>query len=352
MNAPRIAAFLMLAGLLIFSGCKSKPKITAETAALVNGKEIKISEVEKVFRAQLKQPNQNPSPEEALTLKLQILEQLIKDEIVMQRAAKDKLEATDSEINTKFTDFKKNFTEEKFQQLLKDQGLTVEDIRNKYKKDSTIEKLYNKEITSKISVSEAEITEFFNNNKKNFNMPETWHVQHILVTPFPDQQITNAKGSDAKTNPEAQQKIVQLIQQIQAGADFSGLARDSSEDPNSAPTGGDLGFLSAEQMEQAAGPNFRQGVMSLKPGETFSKIVTTQFGYHIIKLLGKEAAGQRDLSDPRVTANIRQTIFDRRENLLKTAYVGTLQNEAVIVNAFAQRILEDVGKTSQPAGKK
>jgi peptidyl-prolyl cis-trans isomerase SurA len=352
MNVKQITAF-GVAILLLLSGCKSRPKITAETAAMVNGKEIKISDVEKRFRNQTKQSNQSPSPEEALTLKLQILEQLIKDEILMQRASKDKLEATEAEISTKFTDFKKNFTEEKFQQLLKDQEITADDIRSEYRKSSTIEKLYNKEITSKIAVSDAEISEFYNSNKKNFNMPETWHVQHILVTPYADQQTTNSKGNDAKTPQEAQQKVVQLFQQIkEGGADFGTVAREYSEDPNSAPNGGDLQFLAADQMEQSAGQAFRQAVQSLKPGEVYPKIVPSQFGYHIIKVLGKEPAGQRELSDPRVASNIRQTIFDRRENLLKTAYLDSLMNEALIINVLAQKILEDMGKTAQPALKK
>jgi peptidyl-prolyl cis-trans isomerase SurA len=346
-------AMIVISG-LFFASCKSAPKVTAETAAIVNKKEIRIAEVEKLFQNRIKTANQNPSPsaEEAQTLRLEILRQLINDEILMQRAAKDNLEATEAEINTKFTDFKKNFTEEKFQQFLKDQGVTVEDIRNELKKNSTIEKLYNKEITSKITVTEAEIAEYYSKNKQAYNVPDTWHVQHILVTPSPDQQVSNAKGDDAKTNEDAQKKVLSLLSQIQQGTDFPTLARDYSEDAQSAPAGGDLQFLSGPQMEQLAGPAFRQVVQNLKPGETFGKIVTTQYGYHIIKVLAKEPAGQRELNDPRVQADVRQNIFGRRENLLKTAYLDAIRNAAAVNNVLAQKILDDMGKTSSPAGKK
>jgi peptidyl-prolyl cis-trans isomerase SurA len=346
-------AMVAISGLL-YAGCKSAPKVTAETAALVNQKEIKIAEVEKVFQNRMKSAKQNPAPsaEEAQTLRLEILRQLINDEILMQRAAKDNLGATEAEISTKFTDFKKNFTEEKFQEFLKDQGVTVEDIRNELKKNSTIEKLYNKEITSKIAVTEAEISDHYGRNKQAYNVPDTWHVQHILVTPFPDQQVSNAKGDDAKTNEDAQKKVLNLMGQIQQGMDFATLARDYSEDAQSAPAGGDLQFLSAPQMEQLAGPGFRQAVQSLKPGETFGKIVTTQYGYHIIKVLAKEPAGQRELNDPRVQADVRQTIFGRRENLLKTAYLDAIRNQALVNNVLAQKILDDMGKTTGPSGKK
>jgi peptidyl-prolyl cis-trans isomerase SurA len=332
--------------------CKFGPKITPETAAIVNKKEIKMADIEKVYQNRIKQSKPPGSPEESQTLRLAILQQLISDEILMQRAAKDNLEATEAEVSTKFTDFKKNFTEERFQQWLKEQSITADDIRTELKKNSTIEKLYNKEITSKITVSDAEISDYYTKNIQTYNLPDTWHVLHILVTPVPDPQVTNAKGDDAKTVPEAQEKVVRLLKRVLSGEDFSILARDYSEDANSAPTGGDLQFLSVKEMDQLAGPAFRQAVQSLKPGETYPKPVVTQFGYHIVKVLEKVPAGQRDLSDPRVQTDIRQTVFGRRETLLKNAYLDAVRNEATVTNLLAQKILDDMGKTTQPVAKK
>ncbi len=325
------------------NGCQSGHNVTADTAAVVNKKEIKLAEVEKVFQNKVKQSNQIPSSEEAQNLRLEILRQLINDEILMQQAAREKLEATEAEVDTKFTDFKKNFTEERFQQLLKDQGLTADDVRGELRKNSTIEKLLNKEITSRISVSDAEISDFFDKNKQNFNLPDTWHVYHILVTP---------KGNQAQTVQEAQQRVVTLLKRVLGGEDFQVVARDNSDDSTSAPSGGDLGFLSAQQMEQQIGPAFSQAVQTLKPGETFARPVVTRYGFHIVRITEKSPAGQRNLSDPAVQANIRQTILGRRDNLLKNAYMDKLRNEAVVKNAMAERILEEFARTSQPAPKK
>jgi peptidyl-prolyl cis-trans isomerase SurA len=328
--------------------------VTADIAAIVNKKEIRLAEVEKIFQNKAKQSNQTPSPEEAQTLRLDILRQLINEEILMQQAAKDSLEATEAEIKTKFTDVKKNFTEERFQQFLKEQGLTVDDIREELKKSSTIEKLYNKEMTSKISVSDAEISDFFNKNKQNYNLPETWHVCHILITPKSDQaQVEgNTKGFDAKTMQEAQDRVLRVLKRVLGGEDFRVVARDHSDDSRFAPSGGDLGFLSAQQMEQQLGLAFRQAVQSLKPGEIFAQPIVTQYGFHIVKVLEKTSAGQRDLSDAGVQANVRQIIFGRRENLLKTAYLDKIRNEAGVRNVLAERILDEMGKTAQPAAKK
>jgi peptidyl-prolyl cis-trans isomerase SurA len=295
-----------------------------------------------VYQNRLKQSAQAPSPEEASTLRLNVLSQLINDEMLLQRAAVDKLTASDEEINVKFTDFRKDYTEEKFQQFLKEQALTVEDIKKELRKSSTIEKLYNKEITSKISVTDAEIQEYYNKNKASYNLPESWHVLHILVTPFPDGQLNNAKSDDAKNDDAARQKVVALLKRILSGEDFAVIARDYSEDSSSAPAGGDLRLLSAQQLE-AVDPRFRQAVQSLKVGETFSSPIVTKYGYHLVKLIEKEAGGQHELADPKVQADIRQTIFNRKENLLKTAYLEVVRNETLIRNMLAQKLLSQMG---------
>ena len=360
----RIKAMWICAIVLLLSfglvSCKSGPKVTsdtvatADTAAFVNKKEIKLTEVEKLFQNRVKQSNQTPSPEEAQTLRLDILRQLINDEILMQQAAKDGLEATEAEVQTKLADFKKNFTEERLQQSLKDQGLTVDDIREELKKSSTIEKLYNKAMTFNASVSDAEISDFFDKNKQNYNLPDTWHVCHILITPKSDhaQVVGNTRGFDAKAIQEAQDRVLRALKRVLGGEDFRAVARDSSDDARFAPSGGDLGLLSAQQMEQQLGPAFRQAVQSLKPGEIFAKPIVTQYGFHVVKLIEKPPAGQRDLSDAKVLANVRQNILSRRENLLKTAYLDKIRYEANVQNVLAARILTEMSKTAQPAAKK
>jgi peptidyl-prolyl cis-trans isomerase SurA len=345
-----ICRTLAVAGLAVLaSSCKSGPKVGPETAAIVNQTEIKNADVEKVYRSRLKQSTQTLSPEEALTLRLNVVNQLINDEMLMQRAALDKLVASDEEVNVKFTDFKREYTEEKFQQFLKDQGVTADDIKQELRKSGTIEKLYNKEITSKISVAEAEIQAYFNKNKANYNLPQSWHVLHILVTPFADTQLANTKNDDAKTDEEARQKAQNLLRRILGGEDFAIVARDYSEDSSSASTGGDLRLLTAQQLE-AIDPRFRQAVQNLKVGETFPTPVAKKYGYHLVKLIEKEAGGQHELTDPKVQADIRQIIFNRKETLLKTAYLEVVRNESVIKNILAQKILSDSAAAGTGAG--
>ena len=338
-------AMIFGTAVLLVASCRTGAKISDDTAALINHREIKISEVDKVFHNRNKQTSQNPAPEEASTLKLNILSQLIMDQILMERAAKDNLTASETEVTARFTEFKKNYTEEKFQEFLKDQGMTVDDVKRELIKNATIEKLYNKEITSKISVTEGEISDYFSKNRSSFNLPDRWHVLHILVTPWPDPQINNAKNDDAKTNDEARQKVQNLLRRILGGEDFATMAKNYSEDSSTAPIGGDLRLLSAEQLD-ALDPksSFVKAVQSLKPGETLPSVVITKYGYHIIKLLEKEAAGQHELTDTKVQSDVRQLVFARKESLLKAAFLEVVRNEATVRNILAEKTLAEAGK--------
>src|SRR5262249_56438713 len=143
--------------------------------------------------------------------------QMVNDQILLELASTASLSATDAEVDVKFNEFKSQYTEEKFKDLLKDQKMTVDDIRSELRKSITIDKLVNKEITSKISVTDAEIKNFYDKNKETFNLPESYHIAHILITPIADPDLHNGKNDDAKTPDEARQKAVRLLRDVQSG---------------------------------------------------------------------------------------------------------------------------------------
>jgi peptidyl-prolyl cis-trans isomerase SurA len=167
-------------------------------------------------------------------------------------------------------------------------------------------------------------------------------MAQILVTPNPEPSAGNLKNSKAQNDAEANHKIREIQERLQRGEEFGLVAHSYSEDPQSAPNGGDLGFIPESALEKA-NVELRKMVMSLAPG-AISPIIKTQEGYRIFKIISKESAGQRELNDPRVQQNIRETLLNRKDQLLKNAYYEVARNEAKVVNYLAQSVAESAGK--------
>jgi peptidyl-prolyl cis-trans isomerase SurA len=339
-----VMLLVLLTCLVALSGCSSDTSASADVVARVNGKDITAAQLEKQFQARITGAEQPPAPEEIDDLKLQLLSQLINDQIMMELANQAGLNATDSEVDVKFSEFKGQYpTEEKIQEALKQQKMTVDELKTELRKSLTLEKLINKEITSKITVSEAEIKGLYEKNKEQFNLPEGYHIAHILVTPAPDPQLRNTKNDDAKTPDEARQKAARILKEIQGGKDFAVEAREYSEDPGSAPNGGDLDFQALESLSNYD-PRLAQAVQKLKVGETFPQVIETRGGFHIVKLLDRDAGGQKELNDPRVQAQLRQNIFQRKDQTLRAAFAEVARNKAKVSNYLAERTLANAGK--------
>jgi peptidyl-prolyl cis-trans isomerase SurA len=333
-----------LTGFLLLFGCSSNSTASEDIAARVNGKEITMAELEKQL-TRISNPEQPaPSPEDVEVLKFQVLGQMINDRILLEMAATSGLSTTDAEVDIKFTEIKTQYTEEQFDQMLKQQKMTVEDLKDEMRRTLTLEKLVTKEITSRIEVSDAEIGDFYEKNKASYNLPETYHIAHIMVTPVQDGRITNAKRDDAKTPGEALAKASRLLREIQGGMDFGVMAREWSEHSDSAPNGGDLGFGSLDDLA-GIHPKLSEAVQRMKVGET-SPLIETPYGFHILKLIQRDAGGQKDLKSPQVQAQIRQLITSRKEEILRAAFSETARNRAQINNYVAERLLANAGKVS------
>src|SRR5205809_2669461 len=125
-------AWLPLAALAVSigAGCMRQTQHAPDVWAAVNGREIKRDEVVKYYRTRVNREGQEPSEEEALSLKLNVLDELINNEILLERAKKLNLEASDGEVEDKFTELKSPYTEDEFQRRLKEQGATVEDLKS------------------------------------------------------------------------------------------------------------------------------------------------------------------------------------------------------------------------------
>ncbi len=347
---PRAAILIALAACALAAGCKKQEAPGPDVWATVNGKEIHRAEVEKYYRSRINPENQEPSQEEALSLKLSILDELVNNEILLERATQLNLVATDGEVEDKFTESKSPYTEEEFQRKLKDSGITVDDLKGDLRRQLSIQKLLNREVVAKISITDQDVSAFYNKNRGQFNVAEPqYHIAQIVVTPRPDPQIHNRKNDNASSDAEAKRKVALLEGRLNNGADFAQLAMDYSEDAT-ASAGGDLGFV-PESALNSSDPTLKKLVLALRAGE-LSKPIPTKDGYRILKLLSKEPAGQRQLTDPQVQQSIRDMLRNRKEQLLRLAYLSVARDQARVVNYLAQEVLESSGKLPTEERKK
>src|SRR5215467_4963907 len=187
----RVGILLPLAGALLLSpaGCKHDVEHGPDVWATVNGKEIKRDDVDKYYRTRVNPEGQEPSEEEALSLKLNVLDELIYNEILLERAKKLGLEATDGEVEDKFTERKSPYTEEEFQRQLREQGMTVDDWKQDMRRQLSIQKLLNREVLAKITITDQEVADYYSANKAQFNFAEpSYHLAQIVVTPRKEPQ--------------------------------------------------------------------------------------------------------------------------------------------------------------------
>jgi peptidyl-prolyl cis-trans isomerase SurA len=332
--------------LFTLAACNSQPG--GDVVATVEGKKIFRADVDKYYQSQLAAAQQAPSGEQATALRLNILHQLIDDEILMRRAEKLGLMATDEEVDRKFNETKAPFTQEEFDKRLKDQKISEADYKRDIRRSITEDKVLNKEVVSKINVTDQDITDYYNSHKTEFNLIEAqYHLAQIMVTSSPDPQAHN-QNDKAQNEADARKKIQMIANRLDSGDDFATLAMKYSEDPQTSGNGGDLGTV-PESGLKGTDPATRDAVMKLKPGQ-YSPIIGVvnptnrqALGFRIVKVVAREPAGQRELADPRVQQAIRSQLRDRREQLLKAAYYEVLRDSAKVENYYAKQVLDRNG---------
>jgi parvulin-like peptidyl-prolyl isomerase len=342
------AALLSVAVFSALAGCHRSP--SADVVATVNGKEILRAELERNYQASIGDSPQQPTPEEADIRRLSVLHQMIQDEILDQQAAKLNLTASDEDVNGKLAEIKAPYTDEQFNAMLKQRSLTLDDFKREIRVGLTQTKLMNKEIESKINITDAQIAAFYAAHKADFDWIEPkYHLARIVVTTEPAQPQGNLQGGGASGEADAKRKIEAAYSQLESGVDFATVAMNVSEDPNTASNGGDMGFAPESQLK--TDPQLYDAISKLKPDQ-FTDVIPVYgsgpgskiAGYAIYKLISHEPAGQRELTDPRVRQAIHQSIHDSQKQLLQTAYLETLTDGAKVRNYLAEEILKRSGQ--------
>lgn len=339
-------ASIVFVAAAVAAGCQNTPAdskpavtVTADTWAVVDGRQITRDEVEKAYR---RARPEGGTDEEAMAAKLSLLNDLIVQDLLLAKARELKIELPDSELDAAYAEARQNIPEEAFQQELTRRSLTAADMREGLRRELLTQKVIEREVAAKVTVTDQEVTDFFNANREQFNLAEeAYHIAQIVVTPVDEPQPANRSGDDATSPQAAAEKAKMLMERIRGGASFQELAMDYSEDPESAARGGDLGFVPVSALKQAP-PPLRGAVLDAKPGTV--NLVSAGGAHTIVLVVAHEQAGQRDLSTPAVRENITNTLRARKEQLLRTAYLTAIRSDADVDNHLARRLVETQGK--------
>jgi len=292
------------------------PAQLPDIVARVNGQDVKKAELDMAVRS-LEDRARSPVPaEQRDAVYRQVLDRIVGFHLLVQEAKARNVIAPPWEVDSQLEQIKKQFpSEDAFTQMLQARGVTVEQLRADTAQTIAVNAMLKTELEPKITVSEADSKTYFDQNRARFRQEDSVHASHILIR-TPEQ-------ADAATKAKAKTQADDLLAQLKKGADFAGLAKKFSQDPGSAPNGGDLGFFSKGRMV----PAFEEAAFGLKPGQT-SGVVETPFGYHIIRVV--ETKASRDLEYTEVKAQIEDYLKQQMRDQKSQEFVNQLRAKAKV----------------------
>jgi len=295
---------------------KAVPTVLPDVVARVNGESVTKAELESAIAA-LERRNQGPvPPDQRNQIYRGVLDQLVGFKLLSQEAAAQKVAVPDAEIDAQVAQIRQQFpSEDAFNQALAQQQKTVDGLKADARGTMAIQKMLEASLAGKVAVTPAQTQAFYDKNPDQFRQPEQVRASHIL--------ISVPGGADAAAKTAAQQKAEGLLKQLKSGGDFAALAKEHSQDPGSAVNGGDLGFFGRGQM---VGP-FDEAAFTLAAGAT-SDLVETQFGFHIIRVAEKKAAGLVALDD--VRTEVEQYLLGQNRQREVQTLVDTLKAKAKV----------------------
>ena len=260
----------------------------------------------------------------ALMLERQVLDRLIRIQLLVNKATDaDKTKAKEATDKRYELYLKQAGSEETLVRQLKSMGMTTEELRRKMLEEATADAVVAREL--KAEATDAEAKKYYEDFPARFEQPEMVRVSHILVSTVDPE----AKAPLADDKKAAKRKLAEdLLKRARAGEDFAKLAKEFSEDSASRENGGEYKFPRGQMV-----PEFETVAFALTTNQ-ISDIVTTQFGYHIIKLSEKFPARKLTLDETLEGVKVLDQVKDqlKRQQLEKLLpdYIQKLQKDAKV----------------------
>ena len=343
---------------VVFAACGNAPTTSNtgttnvdpnETAAKVNGKVIKMEDVDRAVKAQAQGQDNKLSPLELAGARLQVLQSLVEQEVMFQKAEKEGAIPTEDEVTAEINKQKtaSGKSADQIEKELKDSGMTEASFRETAKRSMAINKLVEK-ITGKIEPpKDSEIEAFYNGNKEAFVKKKGVKLGAIVIDP-----ANSGEGDTTTDEQSAVLKGNEIIKKLQAGVDFASVARESSED-QSKFQGGDLGYVSEEEMKQTFPAQVVASLMN--PQFEVGKIITAPMmgKFYILKLQERSDKDEAvTLESPGIRQQVVEQLGNSRKQLLAASYQAVAMAAARIENFLAQKVVDNPNELSgaRPAG--
>jgi peptidyl-prolyl cis-trans isomerase C len=297
---------------------KPMPAQLPDVLARVNGEAVTKVDFDRLIKNMEVSANQPLSmmPEDRRNEILRnALNQLVTYTVLQQETRARKIAVSDAEVDDSVKQMRSQFpNEDAFKKALEARGMTLEKLKSDAKIDMSISKMMDAEVASQAAPTDAQVREFYDKNPDKFKQDESVRASHIL--------FRVAENADAATKKKTLEQAQSVLKQARGGADFAELAKKYSAD-GSAQQGGDLNFFTRGQMV----PAFDQAAFALKPGE-ISDVVTTQFGYHIIKVTDRKAASTVPFDQ--VSDRIKEYLAEQQKQRRGLAFIDSLKQKAKI----------------------
>ncbi len=324
------------------AGASSAVLALKDPVAIVDGTKISKDELEKAFKEALNASRVNPASltaEQKTMAYRQILDGLIMEKLVDKKSAN--VQVSDADVTAEVEKIKKQFpSADVFNAKLKESGQTMDQFQANLKKSMRQTNWIKSQIKGKDEVTDAEAEKFYKDNIKQFENPDMVKASHILfmVPPAPPEVITKdkeamakaakAKEENAKIAKAKEEAAKAAIARANKGEDFSKLASELSEEPGAKQRGGDLGFFTKEQMV----PEFATAAFSQQVGTISQTPIKTKYGYHIIKVTDKKAAGTIPFAEAK--QNIIAYLQNQKRRAAFKNFMQELRQTAKIENTL------------------
>ncbi|MCX7826274.1 MAG: peptidylprolyl isomerase [Verrucomicrobiae bacterium] len=258
-----------------------------EPVATVNGRPITRKQLDEVSANDLRmleaQGHQKLTPEQRLGYERQMLNKLIDQELLVQAASTVQVADLDKKVEAQLAEIKSKFpSEQVFNEQVAKAGRTPQQVQNDIRQIVMLREFIQQQFASKVTITDEQVKKFYDENPTYFVRPAMVRASHILVS-VPADATEDVKKAKRAAIDKARERVTR------GGEDFAKVAAEVSDCP-SKENGGDLNFFAPGQMV----PEFDKVAFALKPGE-LSEVVTTQFGYHIIKQTGAQPEEKRSL---------------------------------------------------------